>query len=712
MHDDRPSPDDLLREYARRARLTVYLAAAAGAGKTRRLADDARRLQTAGLRVVVGRLATKGRPDLDSRASGLTFLPGRRVDVAGGTFEDFDLEAALRLHPDIVILDELAHSNLPGGTNEKAWQDALALRDAGIGVIGALNVAHVDTVAATAERATGRPLREIVPFSFLQHADEVIALDISPQMIQQRLRAGKIVAEDDVERALDGPFSDASLYALRELLLRTVDQIATATVRAERASFTIAIALPGVPLEGFLRRTAAFTAPLDLALHVAAAKGVEVDELQPLMTELHADVLGKRIDPDRIDAVALGGSLLAVPLGSIARHFTQTPPPQNLLVVDVGQTYLGGGTLGHSLARTSADRMRRGYGKLTVYLGAAAGVGKTYGMLDRAQQLRADGTDVIAAYIETHGRAETAAMTEGLDVLPHLRVESAGIAYEELDRDRLLARKPQVALIDELAHTNAPGSAVPKRYEDVLAVLRAGIDVITTLNVQHLEGLNDTVERLTGTVVRETLPDDILALADEVILIDATPETLRTRLREGKIYPPERVDSALANFFRRDNLEALRELALREAVRNRTRRRVPAPFDRLILGVTGERGDDRIARRASALAARLQVEFAIALVHQPKHAADEAVRDAIRAEAQRFGASYTESQTDDVAGALLELARSRPETMLAVSQHNALARFFRRTPLARVLLDAGARELLVIAPSDARPAHPRKSSPV
>lgn len=687
--------------------MTVYLAAAAGAGKTRRLVDDARRLQAAGLRVVVGRLETKGRPDLATHAAGLSFLPGRRADVAGGTFEDFDLEAALRLHPDIVILDELAHANFPGGTNEKAWQDALALRDAGIGVIGALDIAHIETVAATAERATGRPVREIVPFSFLQNADEVIALDTSPQLLQQRLRSGKIVAEDDVERALSGPFSGNSLQALRELLLRTVDQIATATVRAERASFAVAIALPGTSLQAFLRRIAAFTGPLDLALHVAASKGVDRSELRPLVTELHADVLNDDIDPDRIDAVALGGSLLAVPLGSIARHLTRTPPLQNLLVVDVGQTYLGGGTLGHSLARTSADRMRRGYGKLTVYLGAAAGVGKTYGMLDRAQQLRADGVDVVAAYIETHGRDETAAMIGGLEVLPHLRVASADVVYEELDRNGLLARKPQVALIDELAHTNAPGSAVPKRYEDVLAVLRSGIDVITTLNVQHLEGLNDTVERLTGTIVRETLPDNILALADEVILIDATPETLRTRLREGKIYPAARVESALSNFFRRENLEALRELALREAVRNRTRRRVPSPFDRLMLGVTGQSGDDRIARRASALAARLQVEFAIALVHQPKHAPDPVVCDVVRAEAERFGASYTELQVDDPARALLELSRARAETVLAVSQRSQFVRFLKRTPLARMLLDAGARELLVIAPSDPRASNPK-----
>jgi two-component system sensor histidine kinase KdpD len=309
----------------------------------------------------------------------------------------------------------------------------------------------------------------------------------------------------------------------------------------------------------------------------------------------------------------------------------------------------------------------------------------------------ADGTDVVVGFVETHKRAETAALLEGLEVLPRKIVHGGNITYEELDREALLARKPQVALIDELAHTNAPGSAVPKRYEDVLAVLRAGIDVVTTLNVQHLEGLNDTVERLTGTVVRETLPDEILALADEVILIDATPETLRNRLREGKIYPRERIELALQNFFRRENLEALRELALREALRVKMRRRAAVPFDRLMLGVTGVPGDDRMLRRANALAARLQVEFAVTLIRSPKHPIDTEIAAMLRGEAIRFGAAFAEVESLNAAQALLRASRERPETTLAVAQPPKPPGWF-ETPLARKLLDDGARELLVLAP--------------
>ena len=206
-------------------------------------------------------------------------------------------------------------------------------------------------------------------------------------------------------------------------------------------------------------------------------------------------------------------------------------------------------------------------------------------MLDRAHQLQAEGVDVVGGFVETHGRKETAALLDGLEIAAaENRQRQRNRRIREFDREALIARHPQVALIDELAHTNAPGSIAPKRFYDVLAVLRAGIDVITTLNIQHLEGLGDTVLRLTGTIVRETLPDGILALADEVILIDVTPETLRRRLREGKIYPPERIEAALANFFRTENLFALRELAMREALRARYRERIASPFERILLG--------------------------------------------------------------------------------------------------------------------------------
>jgi two-component system sensor histidine kinase KdpD len=203
-------------------------------------------------------------------------------------------------------------------------------------------------------------------------------------------------------------------------------------------------------------------------------------------------------------------------------------------------------------------------GRLKVYLGYCAGVGKTYQMLQEGHRLKAEGIDVVIGLLETHGRADIAKLAEGLEVVPRRRQEYHGVTVEEMDVDKLLARKPQVALIDELAHTNVPGSRNAKRYQDVQDILAAGIHVITTMNVQHLESLYNMVEKAVGVKVRERLPDSVLADADQIVDVDLTTEDLRKRLEEGKIYPGERIESALNHFFKTSNLEKLRELALRE----------------------------------------------------------------------------------------------------------------------------------------------------
>jgi two-component system sensor histidine kinase KdpD len=209
-----------------------------------------------------------------------------------------------------------------------------------------------------------------------------------------------------------------------------------------------------------------------------------------------------------------------------------------------------------------ADRTGR-TGRLRVYLGAAPGVGKTYAMLTEGRRLKRDGRDVVVGYVEDHGRAETGEQIGDLEVIPRRLVAYRGVAVEEMDTDAILRRNPEIALVDELAHTNAPGSPREKRWEDVEILRRAGIDVITTVNVQHLEGLNDVVESITGIAVRETLPDRMLEGATEVQLIDLPVPALIERLAQGKIYPPHRARQAMDHFFREGNLTALRELALR-----------------------------------------------------------------------------------------------------------------------------------------------------
>ena len=201
--------------------------------------------------------------------------------------------------------------------------------------------------------------------------------------------------------------------------------------------------------------------------------------------------------------------------------------------------------------------------RLRIYIGAAPGVGKTYEMLQEAHALRARGLDVVVGFVETYGRRDTDGQLKNLEVVPRRRIEYRGVTMEEMDVDAIIRRAPQVCVVDELAHSNVPGSAHAKRYEDVLQILDAGIHVMTAVNIQHLETLNDAVARTTGVRVRETVPDTFLDRADEVINVDVTVEELRNRLREGKIYRPEKVEQALTNFFRKGNLSTLRELALR-----------------------------------------------------------------------------------------------------------------------------------------------------
>jgi two-component system, OmpR family, sensor histidine kinase KdpD len=690
--------EELLREIGGRARLVVYVASAPGSGKTRRLLEDARRLAADGKRVAIGWIETKGRPDLERMAAGLPRIPPRQVTLGERAFEDFDYEAALREKPDVVVLDELAHDNLGDSANAKRWQDALALKNHGIGVIGALNVQHLENVAPTVESLIGYPVREIIPLSFLQAADEVVALDVSPSLLQSRVRAGKIVNEADVERALNGIFKEQTLYMLRELLLRTVDSLTLPVVRDGRTSMAAAFVYPNLDQVAYLKRTAAIAQALDLGLEVVAVAGVDRSSLERISRDLGGEMLHETFDPSSLPGDALRASLVALPHGRIAAKLANLPLPYDLFIVGAGQTYLGANPVRSPYSQTAGDRLRVGYGRLTVYIGAAAGAGKTYAMLDRAHQLRADGVDVVVGFVETHGRKETAALLDGLEIIPPKVVAANGMSYREFDRDALIARKPRVALIDELAHSNAPSSIAPKRFYDVLAVLRAGIDVITTLNVQHLEGLGDTILRLTGTIVRETLPDGILTLADEVILIDVTPETLRQRLRDGKIYPPERCETALANFFRTENLFVLRELALREALRARHRERITSPFERILLAVGSREVDLSVIARAGRIAARLAIEFAIAHVSAPREKVDSTIVERLRADARKTNTEWIELVAEDVPQKLLDVARSRPETTIAVAGTKHASRWPRRPSFPRRLLDAGARELLVLQP--------------
>jgi two-component system, OmpR family, sensor histidine kinase KdpD len=322
----------------------------------------------------------------------------------------------------------------------------------------------------------------------------------------------------------------------------------------------------------------------------------------------------------------------------------------------------------------------------------APGVGKTYRMLQEGAAESDSGRDVAIGYLEPHGRAETLAQAEGLELIARRVLDYRGKALEELDLPGVLARHPELCLIDELAHTNAPGAEHEKRYEDVRDVLAAGIDVFSTVNVQHLESLNDQVAQLTGAHVRETIPDAVLAAADEVVLIDLTPEALIARLRAGKVYRPERVPAALSNFFKIENLAALRETALRQVADDVEVKRLvrepkaivrrdadgrPAPAEpqpqaiaeRLLALATLAPESERVVRRAWRSAQRLDATLDVLVVRQaerPPSQADRERLEALRRLVAMLGARLRVEESDDVAAATISAARELGSTYVLI----------------------------------------------
>jgi two-component system, OmpR family, sensor histidine kinase KdpD len=369
-------------------------------------------------------------------------------------------------------------------------------------------------------------------------------------------------------------------------------------------------------------------------------------------------------------------------------------------------------------------------GHLKVFIGMAPGVGKTYRMLQEGRAEAENGRDVVIGYLEPHGRADTLAQAEGLETVPRRRITYRGTPLQEMDLPAVLARKPELCLIDELAHSNAPGVEHEKRYEDVRDVLDAGIDVFSTVNVQHLESLKDQVSQLTGASVRETIPDEVLSSADEVVLVDLTPEALIARLRAGKVYRPERVPAALNHFFKIENLSALRETALRQVADDVEVKRLvrePAPIVRrdeegvaaaaepaphaitelLLALVTLAPDSEHVLRRAWRSAQRLDAGLDVLVVRpagRPPSAEDRRRLEELRRLTAMLGARLHVEEGDDVAAVAIATARSLGSTyvfMGAPASRRGLGRLFGssegRSLLARLLDELPGVDVRVVA---------------
>jgi two-component system sensor histidine kinase KdpD len=370
------------------------------------------------------------------------------------------------------------------------------------------------------------------------------------------------------------------------------------------------------------------------------------------------------------------------------------------------------------------DRVRRqagtgARGRHRIYLGIAPGVGKTYTALEELHRRKDRGTDAVIGFLETHGRRRTAELAEGLEVVPRKQIRYKGVVVEEMDTDAVIRRHPAVALVDEIAHTNAPGSEHQKRWEDVEDLLNAGTTVVSTVNIQHLESLADIVENITGVGVRERIPDRVIDEADEVELIDMSPHALRQRMRHGNVYPPERAERALDAFFREGNLMALREMALRKMAQKceqdleeyMQQHGIDAAWsagERVMVCVDAQPYAQNLIRRGWRMANRYHTELLAVFVERPQWASASPEEKRALEENMRFaedlGAEPIRVQAADVASALMQVAHDKNVGSIIIghSRHGRLHELLRRSVVQRLLRLASDVDVHVVADRDHR----------
>ncbi|MFD0673791.1 histidine kinase [Cohnella sp. GCM10027633] len=709
----------------RQGRFTVYIGAVNGSGKTYHMLREGHSLKSGGIDVVLCAVSTRQRPETVRQCEGIERVPSIHWTKGDAEKKDLNLEELTRRNPEVVLVDGLAHRNRPGAKFATRLEDIQYLLGKGISVITTVNVYELEGVTDLAQRLTGIEAETTVPAGTLDMADEVRLIDVSPETILQRLDEGHL--RDLSASAGDSGFlKRGNIGKLRELALRLVAEGVNESLEkhrekqglvgpsgaAERILVSaqyhwngsihirrgqqiakrlggdmrvVTFAKPGQPLS---KESAAFKRSIG---KLADKVGAEFEELPWTGRRKMPGALVRYAIRNNVTRIVLGHSKMSfwqdLRGGSIARGILRRAKNVDVYFVADRADYEGERVLPAKTARAAAaepyrrlsaeeierkiERIRRG--KFKVYIGAAPGVGKTYRMLREGNDLLKKRIDVVIGLLETHGRQETLAQVGELYTVPREIIDYKGAKLEEMDAAAIIARNPEVVLIDELAHTNVPGSANKKRYEDVVKILEAGISVISTMNVQHLESLNDAVEQISGVRVRETVPDRVLHLADEVELIDVAPGALQQRLREGKVYAMDKVAQSLNNFFKTGNLIALRELALREIADDVDERleawerggslRGPWRRESIFVCVAAGGNAGRLIRRGFRIAHRLKAEWHAMYVHVgdgPLGVDAAASVEAARQLAERLGGTF-------------EIGRARskhqvPEALLAKTE--------------------------------------------
>ncbi|MEC0226134.1 histidine kinase [Paenibacillus alba] len=698
----RKTPEEILLSISKlhRGSLKIYIGAVSGSGKTYHMLREGHNLKQQGIDVVICAVSTLQRPETVEQLGDLERVPSIHWIKDGVEQKDLNLDALLERNPEVVLVDGLAHCNRVEAQFPSRLDDIKFLLSHDISVITTVNVYELEEAMELAHKLTGIEMGPCVPSDTLELADEVRLIDATPETILNRLEEGHLKGNRDA--AL---FKRGNLGVLRELALRLVAEDVNDSLEAHREE--MGYLGPSGAAERIL-----VTTQYHWNGSIYVRRGQQI--AKRLNGDLHVVTLRKFNKPLTKEAATFRRSMMKL-VQKVGAKFEELPLrcrrgiPRTLVDYAIShkvtrlvmghsrqtkwQTLLQGSVINGILKRTRnidvflvADRatqegerilpahiqtQKEPYkykrlskqevdakiekikrGRFKVYIGAAPGVGKTYTMLREGNDLLKKGIDVKIGLLETHGRKETIAQIGDLAVLVRAEIMYQGVKLEEMDTAAILRQRPEVVLVDELAHSNVPGSKNKKRYEDVLDILEAGISVIATVNVQHLESLNDAVEQITGIRVRETVPDSILRTADEVQLIDVAPQALQLRMREGKIYAMVKVEQALNNFFKTGNLIALRELALREIADDVDERlesmerksSLRGPWRRkevIYVCITEIPQADRLIRRGFRIAHRLKATWHVSVIAARGGEGWEQKLDAIEKLTMRLGGEFS-----------------------------------------------------------------------
>jgi two-component system sensor histidine kinase KdpD len=765
----RKTPEEILQsiQKIRKGHLKIILGAVSGTGKTYHMLQEGNRLKKRGIDVVIGIASTSNRPKTIEQIGCLEMIPSIKWVKNGLEIEDLDVDAIIARNPEVVLVDALAHRNRPDAPKPTRFDDINYLLNMKISVITTVNIYELEDVKGVADKLTGGRVKVdcSVPENTLALADEVKLLDVTPEVILNRLQDGDINFQYEEDQGRDKLFRRNNLAVLRELSLRflagEVDEdlddyrerhgIIGPSGASEKILVTVQYHWNGSIL---VRRGQQIAKRLGAELLVICIQA-------PYKKLSKNEMTFKRSIIKLVEKV--GGEFKELKLkGELADQIVQYATENNITRIVMGQSkrtrweeIVYGSIVSKILRKTRnidvfivADRAERdgerviptkqmkkevlnpyrrltlkelaneiekiNRGTLKVYIGAAPGVGKTYTMLREANELKKKGIDIVIGLLETHGRRETLEQIGSLEIIPRKKISYKGTTLEEMDTDEIIKRNPEVVLVDELAHTNVPGSKYQKRYEDVEEILAAGISVISTMNIQHIESLNDSVLQITGVRVRETVPDYILRSADEIELIDISPKALQERMKEGRIYAREKVEKALNNFFKTGNLIALRELALREVAddvderleaweRKRTLRG-PWRQQEVIFVCTNLRPDsERLIRRGFRIAYRLKAVWYVAYVkNHPLTAEEKETLKKIQQLTERLGGMFEMYETTDRRNIFRKLVsemndKKATQVIIGQSARTRWEEITKGSVSQRLLRDVRYMDVLVVA---------------